>query len=72
MFRCRGVLYALQNQCPHEGGSLAGGAVEGDEVSCPLHGYRFNLKTGACSTDPRLRAKTFPVVSQNGGLGVDA
>ena len=72
VFRCRGVLYALQNQCPHEGGSLAGGAVEGDEVSCPLHGYRFNLKTGACSTDPRLRAKTFPVVSQNGGLVVDA
>ena len=72
VFRCRGVLYALQNQCPHEGGSLAGGAVEGDEVSCPLHGYRFNLKTGACSTDPRLRAKTFPVVSQNGGFVVDA
>jgi ferredoxin-nitrite reductase len=72
VFRCQGALYALQNQCPHEGGSLAGGAVEGDEVICPLHGYGFNLKTGACSTDPRLRAKTFPVVAQNGGFVVGA
>ncbi len=71
-FRCQGTLYALQNQCPHEGGSLAGGLIEGDEVICPLHGYRFNVKTGACSTDPKLRAKTFAVVSQNGGFTVDA
>jgi len=46
--------------------------VEGDEVICPLHGYGFNLKTGACSTEPRLRARTFPVVAQNGGFVVDA
>jgi len=72
VFRCQDRLYALQNQCPHEGGSLAGGAVEGEEVVCPLHGYRFNIKTGACATDPRLRAKTFPVVPKGGGFTVDA
>ena len=72
VFRCRGTLYALQNSCPHEGGSLAGGHIEGDEVICPLHGYRFNVKTGACSTDPRLRAKTFAVVLGQGGFTLDA
>src|SRR5216684_2773933 len=72
VFRCQGQLYALQNRCPHEGGSLAGGVIEADEVICPLHGYRFNLKTGACSTDPRLPAKTFPVVAEDGGFTVDA
>jgi ferredoxin-nitrite reductase len=67
VFRCQGSLYALQNRCPHEGGALATGALAGDEVSCPLHGYRFNVKTGACSTDPVLRAKTFALVPQAGG-----
>jgi nitrite reductase (NADH) small subunit len=71
VFRCRGALYALENACPHAGGSLAGGLIEGDEVICPLHGHRFNVKTGACSTDPRLKAKTFAVVPQSGGFTVD-
>ena len=72
VFRCQGQLYALQNRCPHEGGSLAGGVIEADEVICPIHGYRFNVKTGACSTDPRLPAKTFAVVAEDGGFTVDA
>ena len=46
--------------------------IEADEVICPLHGYRFSVKTGACSTDPTLPAKTFAVVAENGGFTVDA
>ena len=72
VFRCQGQLYALQDQCPHAGGSLAGGAIEGNEVICPLHANRFNLKTGACTTDPRLWARTYAVRSQNGGFTVEA
>ncbi len=71
VFRCGGHLYALANACPHAGGSLAGGELEGDEVVCPLHGHRFNVKTGACSTDPALRATTFPVTPHAGGLTVE-
>ncbi len=72
VFRWRGTLYALENVCPHAGGSLAAGVIEGDEVICPLHAHRFNLKTGSCSTDPRLRAKTFAVIARDGGFTVDA
>src|SRR5437660_4374318 len=72
VFRCGGRLYALQNACPHAGGELAGGELDGEEVVCPLHGHRFNVKTGACSTDPALCAKTFPVVPHAGGHTVDA
>ena len=72
VFRCGGRLYALQNACPHAGGDLAGGELDGEEVVCPLHGHRFNVKTGACSTDPALCAKTFPVVPHAGGHTVDA
>src|SRR5439155_11772302 len=61
-FRCGNQLYALQNRCPHAGGSLADGTVEGDEVICPLHGYRFNIRTGARATDPALHAKPVELV----------
>ncbi len=70
VFKCEGRLYALENRCPHEGASLAGGLVEGGEVICPLHAYRFQLKTGACSTDPALRARTFQVVPEGDGFTV--
>ncbi len=71
VFRCGDRMYALQNRCPHEGGALADGVVDGDEVICPLHSYRFNLKTGACSTDARLRARVFALTPCAGGLRVD-
>jgi nitrite reductase/ring-hydroxylating ferredoxin subunit len=44
--------------------------VEGEEVICPLHAYRFQLKTGACSTDPALRARTFQVMPDGDGFTV--
>jgi len=68
VFRCGNQLYALQNRCPHAGGSLADGTVEGDEVICPLHGYRFNIRTGACVTDPALRAKSVALVPHADGF----
>jgi ferredoxin-nitrite reductase len=72
VFRVGGTVCAIANQCPHAGASLAEGLVEGDEVLCPLHGHRFNLKTGACSTDPSLRVKTHGVVPHADGFTVDA
>jgi 3-phenylpropionate/trans-cinnamate dioxygenase ferredoxin component len=41
-----GVFYALNNRCPHMGGSLADGNLEGDVVTCPRHSSQFNVKTG--------------------------
>lgn len=61
VFKRSGALCAIENICPHEGGQLSKGWLEGDEVVCPIHGYRFHLKTGTCSTDPGLKAKTFEV-----------
>jgi len=72
VFRRQDRLYAIQNRCPHEGGGLGGGTLDGEDVICPLHGYRFNLETGACSTDPALRAKTSALVPHAGGFTVEA
>jgi 3-phenylpropionate/trans-cinnamate dioxygenase ferredoxin component len=52
VFNVDGKLYAIDDICTHDGGELAGGAVEGDVVICPRHGARFCLRTGAALTPP--------------------
>jgi ferredoxin-nitrite reductase len=66
VFKKDGRLCAIQNICPHEGGQLAQGRIEGNTVVCPLHGYKFDLHSGACSDQPKLRAKIFDVVEEAG------
>ena len=46
LFRFGNSFYALDNVCPHRGGPLAEGSVQEDAVTCPWHGFRFDLKTG--------------------------
>ena len=48
VFRTRaGEVYATQAACPHREGPLADGLVGGRCIVCPLHGYKFDLATGA-------------------------
>ena len=70
VFKHQGQLCVIQNGCPHEGGQLAMGWIEGDEVVCPLHGYKFHLKTGACSTDGKLKAKIVKLAARGDGFTV--
>ncbi len=71
VFKHQGRLCALQNNCPHEGGQLAMGWLEGGEVVCPLHGYKFDLKTGACRTDAKLKARIFKLAAQGENYTVE-
>jgi ferredoxin-nitrite reductase len=71
VFRSNGQLYGVQNICPHEGGQLCKGWIEAGEVVCPLHGYKFDLKTGACSTAPKLKVKVFRLVQQGDQFTVE-
>jgi ferredoxin-nitrite reductase len=71
VFRRGDRLCAIENVCPHAGASLAEGVLDGDEVLCPLHNFRFNVTTGACATDPILRVKIFAVVPHGGGFTVN-
>lgn len=48
LFRLDGLLFALDNVCPHAGAALAGGRIRDGMVQCPLHGSRFDLHTGQC------------------------
>ncbi|MFI5455062.1 MAG: Rieske (2Fe-2S) protein [Isosphaerales bacterium] len=50
VFRVGDDLVALSGRCPHSGGSLGHGWIEGCEVVCPLHQWRFKLADGRCTT----------------------
>lgn len=47
-----GEFYAIGEVCTHADGPLSEGLMEGEEVECPWHGSRFNLKTGEATAPP--------------------
>jgi nitrite reductase/ring-hydroxylating ferredoxin subunit len=62
VFNAGGGRYqALSGACPHEGGPLADGALLGDLVVCPWHGFDFDVSTGACDVAPDLSVAVYPV-----------
>jgi 3-phenylpropionate/trans-cinnamate dioxygenase ferredoxin subunit len=67
VFNVGGNFYAIDDACTHDGGSLSGGEVQGDEVICPRHGARFSIKTGAVTAPPAYEGvHAFPVRVEDG------
>ena len=57
-----GNFFAVQDLCTHDNGPLGEGELLGEEIECPRHGARFNVKTGQAVTLPAVvPVKTFPV-----------
>jgi nitrite reductase (NADH) small subunit len=56
-----GELNALNNTCPHRGGPLGQGWVEGEAVVCPWHSWSFNLRTGMAEYPVPKQVKVYPV-----------
>ncbi len=50
-----GTFYAIDNICTHDKGPLGEGTLVGDQVECPRHGARFDVKTGAVKAFPAVR-----------------
>ena len=68
LFHRDGEIFALGNECPHQSGSLCDGLVEGDIVTCPVHGWEFDLRTGACMTVPGESVPRFTVTVEAGAV----
>ncbi len=57
-----GTLYAIDDVCTHDGGPLGEGFLEGDQIECPRHGARFDVKTGKALTLPAVMpVNSYPV-----------
>jgi nitrite reductase (NADH) small subunit/3-phenylpropionate/trans-cinnamate dioxygenase ferredoxin subunit len=61
LFHVNGQFWAVENSCPHRGGPLGEGALEGTVITCPLHGWQFDVTTGDCLEHPNRKIACFPV-----------
>ncbi len=59
--RVDGVHYAISNTCAHAGGPLGDGKLSGSTVTCPYHGWKYDVTTGACLTDPSVSVRSYPI-----------
>ena len=61
LFNVGGTYYAVDNLCPHEGGPMVAGTIEGDSVVCPWHRWKFRLSDGCFLVNPAVKIGTYPV-----------
>lgn len=61
LFNVDGEFFAISNTCAHRGGPLGEGYLEGDIVTCPWHGWRFNVKTGNNAIMPNVKVPSYQV-----------
>ncbi|MDX1648707.1 MAG: Rieske (2Fe-2S) protein [Myxococcota bacterium] len=55
-----GDYFAVDDACPHAGGSLAEGLVEGEALICPIHGFAYHVREGR-GLDDGAPLRTYPV-----------
>lgn len=70
VFHAASGWYAIDDACTHEDAPLGEGALEGDVVVCPYHDWRYDLRTGACHTDPARPVGCFAIRVVNGVVWV--
>jgi len=72
VFHLEDGFYATDDTCTHAEASLCEGQIMGDQVSCPRHGARFDIKTGAALTLPAVTpVETYKVVIQGDDILVE-
>jgi nitrite reductase (NADH) small subunit len=66
-----GKLFAINNVCLHRGGPLGEGELHGQRVTCPWHGWQYEVTTGKLATNPAIGVETFPVEVRGDDIFVD-
>ncbi|MBI4358355.1 MAG: Rieske 2Fe-2S domain-containing protein [Candidatus Omnitrophica bacterium] len=61
LFNIDGNFYAIDDTCQHQGGPLSEGAVENKVVTCPWHGWEYDVTNGACLTNPAAQQNKYEV-----------
>ncbi len=71
LFHVGDAWYALDDVCTHDGGPLADGELRDHKISCPRHGAKFDIRTGAALTMPAVRpTRSHETAVQDGGVWV--
>ena len=61
IYNVEGEISAIDGICPHQGGPLADGTVEGTTVTCPWHGWQFDIRTGKTPLGSRIKQAVYEV-----------
>lgn len=56
-----GTYYAISNACAHADGPLGEGSLDGHVVTCPYHGWQFDVRDGGCKTHAHAKVASYPV-----------
>ncbi|HTF56936.1 MAG TPA: Rieske 2Fe-2S domain-containing protein [Planctomycetota bacterium] len=70
LYNVDGKVYATTNICPHQGGPLAEGILEGTSIICPWHAWAFDVSTGTSPVNPRMKIDVYPVKVENDDIFV--
>jgi len=70
LYNVNGNFYASTNVCPHRSGPLGEGMLDGEVITCPLHGWQFNVKSGEYVVVPAIKIETYETKIENGKVFV--
>ncbi len=71
LYNLNGEFHALDGVCPHQGGPLGRGALEGCIVTCPWHGWQFDVRDGQHQLNARLRQPRYELRVENDTVMID-
>jgi nitrite reductase (NADH) small subunit len=66
-----GSFHAMDNTCLHRGGPLGDGPLEGKVVTCPWHGWQYDVTTGKVSQNPSVAVACYPIEVRGEEIWVD-
>lgn len=70
IFEVNGEVRAYENCCPHQGGPIGEGIVDGQSVTCPWHAWCFDLRDGRMTLGDFARLRSFDARTENGDVYV--
>ena len=71
IFKVSGELFAIANVCPHRGGPLGEGELDQSVVTCPWHGWQFDVCSGKNPENEKVCVATFPIQIQDDNVMVE-
>ena len=66
LFNVDGTFYAMDGVCLHRGGPVGEGDLEGTIVTCPWHGFQYDVTTGCNVMDPDIGLQPYKVEVTDG------
>ena len=71
LFNVDGTIHALDGICPHQGGPLGKGKLQGCIVTCPWHGWQFDVRSGQHQLNRNFQQPRFDVKTEDGQIWVN-